>query len=564
MSFFIFVAALVLLGMFVQYLAHAMFQRKVRGRSRARYTVLLMMSMGVLPFFALSLLLLFNVYGFAGRPGPDWLLNSGIPFLNFTLNPSLQVPIAILMAVVYPLSYLAGARLAELIFGLGFPSLREPISLDPGESIVVVADTHLGLKPSALHRLMAQIGEEAGPEWEPSVIGSFLEWLKRTPVTRPVWDEANKKVIHPPIHRPGYLVLLGDVLELWDAPDESVQVALASTFSKLGGLTDTKVIYVLGNHDGLLERDRTLSPVEGTEMRIAADVWPGPHASESSDLDPYEMQPIRAGKRDYLFLHGHQFDRAFQFFGSLSSAPGHLRRAARLGNYGWLFLLFFGVTLYFWWVGAFAASVPLAALVTALLFLLGFPVLYMSLARWVFRRLTGLRYKPTKALKGFLTWWRGRVAGGRPSPRSKARLKELTVVYGHTHEANVVDQKRMRTVYKLKRAQGEPPLPLLLNVPAWIKDPRHAIERAIFLYLDETGYRFYGWDWVGPNGKVRPFHIPTGMVSALRDGVPLDKARTLVGIEKEETLDELGWPAKFKAKWKKGDFHGVLAQPLEE
>lgn len=547
----LFTAIATAIGVATRWLVHPIYEHRRNGAQRLAKAVFLVGLVVTSALYAASLALYHDVYGFASLTSP---------FLPLERSSILDV-ITFLLFLPYVIFYRLGARLVEQRLRLGFPAMGEPILLPEGKSLIALADTHIGLSPNVLFR-------KRGPKWDRYPLGTFFDWLKTfsgsgssegSALTEVhVWDET-KGVVMAPFRVPEYTVLLGDILELWDAPDMHVEMGMATIFSTFNQLPG-QVLYVLGNHDQILAREAGDSPALGGATEVVPDVWPGPVKSES---DIGILRPVRTGGRDYLFLHGHQFDAAFQFLGRLAFIPAHLRRAARPGQYLNVFFWLFSVALLLSVIGVFGGEEVLAGLVIVALFLFAFPIFYMLYGRAAYRFFTGHRYRPGRALKGFIRWWTIRAGEGRPVEGSTANVEDLAIVFGHTHEANVVDGERMRSVYEVKGAERERPLPLLLNVPSWVDDPRHPIERSIFLYLDEEGYRFYGWDWGGLEGGVHPFHIPTAMVRALRDGIPLDKALDLAGIGDERTLSKLGWPPKFTEKWKIGKFHGVPELPPE-
>ena len=115
------------------------------------------------------------------------------------------------------------------------------VLIEREKSIVVVADTHFGLRNEMC--------------FEPEVFSGFLRWVKRLekcevePLKLGDWDAVkDEKVLEPP----GKIILVGDILELWDASDRSVDICVRTFFPIFSEL-DCEKIYVLGNHDDVLE-----------------------------------------------------------------------------------------------------------------------------------------------------------------------------------------------------------------------------------------------------------------------------------------------------------------------
>ncbi|UCD44946.1 MAG: UDP-2,3-diacylglucosamine diphosphatase [Candidatus Bathyarchaeota archaeon] len=101
------------------------------------------------------------------------------------------------------------------------------------------------------------------------------------------------------------LILLGDVLDFWVADDKTIFGNMHSLLRKIQRL-DCRKVLVIGNHDYILSG-------------YIGDYIP--------DLQIVEDYTSQIGGKLYLFLHGHQFDRAFKLFrplylaGLLSALP---------------------------------------------------------------------------------------------------------------------------------------------------------------------------------------------------------------------------------------------------
>ncbi|MEA1993146.1 MAG: hypothetical protein U9N35_01945 [Euryarchaeota archaeon] len=61
---------------------------------------------------------------------------------------------------------------------------------------------------------------------------------------------------------------------------------------------------------------------------------------------------------------------------------------------------------------------------------------------------------------------------------------------------------------------------------------------ASFLYIDDKGCEFFGWDW----HKKRIFHIPKEVIITRRETGNISR-------ETAEALAEIGWPEKLIEKW---------------
>ncbi len=172
------------------------------------------------------------------------------------------------------------------------------------ERYFVISDTHLGSNKKGSNV----------PDYE--VFIAFLEWMKSIPENgTDVWiidhDEGSKKKILPPTK----IILLGDILDLWD-PDKadrsSVLKQASKPFALLSEINCDK-IYVVGNHD--------------QDLYELADILK--EENESLDLNTSKIQVHRRhypdninngvsiGKKKFAFIHGHQYDK-YQITESIS------------------------------------------------------------------------------------------------------------------------------------------------------------------------------------------------------------------------------------------------------
>jgi UDP-2,3-diacylglucosamine pyrophosphatase LpxH len=171
------------------------------------------------------------------------------------------------------------------------------------ETYLVVSDLHLGSENCCRE------------EFE-----HFLEWLaagSRNGGKLLVQTCGGDRTLSPPTT----FILLGDMLELW-VPREyersSVLCDSTSIFSKLIDLSCKKV-YVLGNHDADLceheceedgSRDKSFQTLmewicaNDSRFEVVQRHYP-------NCPDDALKQRVRLGDKDYLFLHGQQFDRDF-------------------------------------------------------------------------------------------------------------------------------------------------------------------------------------------------------------------------------------------------------------
>lgn len=569
MSFLLDAGVLLIIGLLVRWLAQRIFRNNPWGLPAALAVTWGTGALVVGSFLFASLGLYFDLWDFGPYAGSDWQLNSGIPGLHFVRSRAADT-LAILLFLLYPVWFLIGVTLSERFVVDHPPSIREPIDLGPGRSAIAVADTHLGLAPNSVSRALGR-----GSEACPIVVQQFLRWLAKNPLgSVPVWNPVTKQVNSLPLKPPEYLVMCGDIIELWDAPDESVTLAMSQFFPALQRL-DMESVLVVGNHDDVLRRDMTDGAAGPGHLRISPEVWPGPARGDPLDPMGRGIRPMRAGERQYIFLHGHQFDLGYQAIGPFYLAPGHLRRAARFGHYGWLFGIPLAFVLALLILGGAPSATWLSTIVAGSLLLLFFPIIYMKAGRRIFRAIGGGRYDAERSRKGFLQWWKTRAGGGRWRHGIAAGHEDMTVVFGHTHMADLFDPGLPRPsaaaraqrfphnlIAAIKRLVPRPAgvpaastgLPTLLNLPSWIQDPGRDQERAVFLYVDEEGHRIFGWDWTAQ----KPFHIPDRLLVERRKEVrdPFVTELYNAGMTFDD-LRQLDWPVDFQDKWSRFEVGGI-------
>jgi UDP-2,3-diacylglucosamine pyrophosphatase LpxH len=208
-----------------------------------------------------------------------------------------------------------------------------------------------------------------------------LNWIKhlerggKEKLDLGIWGSSEKSVVLEP---PEKIILLGDILELWDASAKSIDASTRYVIQLLSDLNCEK-IYVLGNHDYDL-------------LDIAGDYPLG--ASKISITD--KGVTISKGTEEYLFLHGQQFDKLFalpswQFMSSIRNV------ASAFGSYTWIFMILFAADLIFETIGG---SKGIADIVLfTLLGAISIPFLIIKFGRDVWNKLKTTKYKPRDAQK---------------------------------------------------------------------------------------------------------------------------------------------------------------------
>jgi hypothetical protein len=347
----------------------------------------------------------------------------------------------------------------------------------------------------------------------------------------PIWDGTEVRARR--LARPSHLVLLGDIVELWDAENQAVLMSTLAIAEPLRAAPGAKV-HVVGNHDNVLGALAGSYPLGAPPLEIVGEVFPVPDAQG-------HVAPLRIGERGYVFVHGHQFDTQFMRVQGAWALLGHVRQfGAALGAWAWAFAALWVVLLGLQLVSpTLVGWVLLGALTLA-----WFPRFYMTIGRRLWRQIAGTRYDRQGTLAGFEAWWR--TFGPRVGP-----AEDLGVVYGHTHILDWLEAGQAEAAMQAARAtkpearvlaqlREERARTSLFNVSSWVstEGSHKDIMMATMFYADAEGPMLLGWDW----RAQRPFHVPFAFVRTRRLGRPMTAAEAKVA-------EQLQWPAKLVAKW---------------
>ena len=397
--------------------------------------------------------------------------------------------------------------------------------------IIVVADTHFGIKKGSISM--------------PGYFADFLRWI------RELEKEKEKKVRilegespkNRTLTRPDKIIFLGDIIELWDSEDEAVNACVSTLIPTLAEIEAEK-IYVLGNHDNILDKallpqEKEYYPLGKSNLKVVEDVYPS---------DSF----LKSRNQNYLFVHGHQFDKHFTNTGKLYNILPWLRKVSNaLTNYvPFLFIL----SMIFKFINLIGnKSIFLGNnQLLYLLFALSIPKLYMSFGRRLWSHISGVRYNKEETRRNFKKWWK--------KFREKRKIKEsVNVVYGHTHFLNYIPAPEIdRTMYEfyqdmLKKRNISIEMEHgtnLINISSWIKDIKNKekdekyknVMVASFLYIDEEGFEFFGWEWY----EKRVFHIPKEVIIIRRE-----TEKGIIPEAMAEKLAKIGWPQKLIDKWQR-------------
>ena len=405
--------------------------------------------------------------------------------------------------------------------------------LDDSKSIIVIADTHLGSTGTVASR--------------PILLSRFLQWMK-TLESQPYsvkmgkWGNGiQEKALKPPEK----LILLGDILELWDSTNHTLEACTRFLFNTLSE-TKCDKIYILGNHDDDLseilwneefqlkslksvERDY---PIGESYLKPISGLFPETSKPENGKE---ELNVYKAGEENYLFLHGHEFDGLFTF-PTWKWMPHFNAVSQAFGKYSWVFVALLSLDVFSILI---TGNYSLPSLLL-LLFLtsISFPFLVIHLGRNVWNRWRTKKYKRKSGLDGFVKWWEKKLPKQVIVPE-----RPMNIIYGHTHLTDVVDSPdELTSILNIEEISFNG---TLLNLPAWSKDldekeDRQQVLQAVFLYIDNEGYEFLGWDWV----SLKPFLIPKELIKLRRNkGIVVKNSKLF------NQLVDLGWPTKVIEEW---------------
>lgn len=238
------------------------------------------------------------------------------------------------------------------------------------ESVIVIADTHLGLRPSKWYLP----GLRNTLSCEPKILSGFLNWLKSVEegeyYSIQLSDGSEKQILPS-----SELILLGDIIELWDASDRAIEFC-SRDFNRAISELKCEKVYLLGNHDDVLGEVSTTLPSGTSSLNIVTDIYP-----RQDDELPY----IEKGAKRYIFLHGHQFDTLSQLAGPLSKSLGWVRDGAEaFGTFSWVIVGIFIVSVFM----AMLKLVNIDIYLLGLLGVLSFPRIFISLARPIWNKLS--------------------------------------------------------------------------------------------------------------------------------------------------------------------------------
>ena len=324
---------------------------------------------------------------------------------------------------------------------------------------------------------------------------SFLEWV-RSLGHHPVTVKCNDKKIT--IENPEKIILLGDILELWNPKNGDrgdIVKDCMRPFTLLSNLNCDK-IYVLGNHDDSLEglegKVECELLVNGTKFYIYNGHYP------KKDKKSGVAQGLKIGNRSYFFLHGHQFDKKkaivklitkfwdplewFQDIFHVKFTKNHWKE-----NFV-IFLCLLLVGKYFLWNGILQHS-----FLNDLIWDLFTGFFALSSVPGIVATTQGTIYNSMKPLNKTAE----QVIENKYYQKNKEKIDADVVIFGHTHFASS---------YELKLKSRNK---LFLNSGCWVGADKvingKKCHANTFIYLDETGAYLLKWRKAGKIECIEAF-----------------------------------------------------------
>ncbi len=311
--------------------------------------------------------------------------------------------------------------------------------------IIVISDTHLGHSRANV-----------------TAFNAFLQWLAKGDLRVRTTDGERE------LPYPDTLLLLGDILELWEPANDSFGSVGDQSKMLLEKLIELpcKKIYVLGNHDTSLEELRAKKyRLPGGDFEIFYNHFP----AEVTDT-------VTIGAQKYFFMHGHQFDKDTRKFGKwgeigpsiLLSLQKINKKMFRLHGFGSLLLalLFYCLHLYF------GDTCPLYG--TAALSPFWGTNLLWRMGRPVARRFCKAREERIYSIVEH-GWYEA----------ARDTIAADNLVFAHTHAPGIERGDRLERTTG-KRVNKE----LLVNSGSWFSG--ETIENT-FLYIDADAILLFKW-----------------------------------------------------------------------
>ncbi|MEE9176046.1 MAG: UDP-2,3-diacylglucosamine diphosphatase [Thermodesulfobacteriota bacterium] len=330
---------------------------------------------------------------------------------------------------------------------------------DVSGSIIVVSDIHFGLGNS-----------------EHEQFSYFLEWIKKLETLEneelpKITVDGREKVLKPPEK----IILLGDILELWDPYKDEVSHILRHSFKPLDKVIDLacEKVYAVGNHDESIEDYAGEYRLDnGSTFKII----PGHYPDESEP-------PVSLGKNRYFFIHGHQFDKLFIVAGWFASLPSYMAKMSSLTSKyfplnGWSSVLLSLISFLGYFISR-PYNFSEALLVLAVFFaVFAVTKIFTYLQGDVWAGIRGYVVKKPK-YKDIET-----IIEENYYDKKKDTIQANVIVFGHTHKPEIYNHNDSGKIF--------------VNTGSWVKE--EGVEYNTFVYIDEEGPLVLKWE----GGKKPP------------------------------------------------------------
>ena len=354
------------------------------------------------------------------------------------------------------------------------------------EPVIVVSDVHLG-----------------GASSDYKAFWDFLGWLNTLSDNGTSVDCNGNNI---DIKKPGTIVLLGDILELWDPRKDDRDYVIKDVLTPISILNDIDcdIIYVIGNHDEDLHDIKKVLKEKGLKFpykgkgtfRMYYRTYP------EKNKDTKRVDGVEIGKERYAFLHGHQFDK-LQICHKISNFLGfrfdpidwlqdlanvsytkkiRMKLGKATGIFTLLLILLYGVVYYLLFFRVPDKVIPVGSFYGVLWVFISFlflvTVLPVCLTFWftkIWDRI-GIKCKPIEE-----------VIKKRYNAKKGGKIDADIIVFGHTHNAGYYPKE-------LKKDER-----LFINTGCWvdISEKKCKEKGAIpntFLYIDTKALYLLKWN----------------------------------------------------------------------
>ncbi len=344
---------------------------------------------------------------------------------------------------------------------------------------IVVSDLHFG-----------------GEECNHKEFCCFLEWICGLENQPETVEYKDKKIT---IENPAKIILLGDILELWNPKNGDRVNIIKDCMRPLTLLSNINCdkIYVLGNHDdsldGLEGKVGCETLVNGTKFYIYSGHYP------KKDKRSGVARGLQIGNRSYFFLHGHQFDKKQaiiklinKFWDPLDWFQDIFHIKFTKNHWKENFVIFLCLLLggrYFLWSGFLQFSFwsnLVWAMSTGFFALSSIPGIVASTQGSIYNSMKPIDKTAEQVIEN------------KYYQRSKETIDADVVVFGHTHFASS---------YELK---SETRNKLFLNSGCWVGNDKDIDGKKCyantFIFLDETGAYILTWRGSGKIECIEAFN----------------------------------------------------------